>query len=156
MKIAVLLEDTNMSDLNYHVMTELNNRIGSKHDVFVLTNNVSSKVIKPDFAVMNISNINNVFDGVIIATSLSTARILNKTVTNSRKILFLYQLEWLYSVFDYEEVFGVLNSDDLAIIARSHNHKKLLKQTFNVDVASIVSEFDLEEIWNSLENIKTS
>lgn len=152
MKTAVLVHDTNISDLNYHVMSELNN-MSNTHEVFLLTNNISSRVIEPNFAIINSSRVACTYDAIVIATTIDTARLLIKAAINSRKVFYLYQLDWLYLPFNYNEVYDVINSD-LELIVRSKNHANLIEKVFGRKVDNIVPEFRLDEIWNLLENTK--
>lgn len=155
MKTAVLLNDTNISDMNYHVMSELNNVVGGENDVFLLVDNVSSRVIQSNFAIINSSRVSSVYNGIVIATSLSTAKTLIKAPTNSVKVFYVYEMDWVNGVFDYNEVYDVLNDPNLIVICRSEFEKSLLENNFGRVSDFVVKEFKLGEIWNLLENTKT-
>lgn len=149
MKIGVMVDDTTMSDAHYSVMTELNNRVGGLHDIFLITSNVSAKIIKNDFAIMNSTRAANIHNGLIIATSLATAFNLKNLVSNSKKVFYIYELEWLYQLSDYDMIHDILNSG-LTLICRSQRHAEVLKNNFNVSVDKILPTFNLDELWTLL------
>lgn len=153
MKTAILLDDTNISDLSYSVISEANRQVGTNNDVFLLVNNISSRVIKADCAIINSSKLSNVYDGLVIATNVSTANMLAKAAINATKIFFVFDLEWLYSSFNFDEYYDIINDKRLLLVCRSQFHSDIIERTFNRS-PDLILEFNLDELWNSLDNIK--
>lgn len=144
MKTGILVEDTNFGDLNYHVMKELN-RCSGIYNVCLFTLDISSMVLKPDFAVMSMSKLGYFNNGLLVATSLETARILNKSYGNNKKILFLHSLEWLYKSFSFDYVYDVLHS--IQLVVRSQDQKEFLERVFKLKDIYVIEEFNLEKIY---------
>lgn len=153
MKTAVLLDDTNISELNYSVITEINGVLPTTNDdIFLLVNNVSAKVIKPECAVINSSKLANVYDGLVIATNIGTAKSVIKAAINSVKLFYIFDLEWLYSSFPFDEYYDIINNEKLLLVCRSELHADIIANAF--DRRPTVLPFSLGDIWNSLDSIK--
>jgi hypothetical protein len=155
MKTAVLLDDTNISDMNYHVMSEMNNAV-ENDDVFLLVNNVSSKVIHPNFAVINSSRVACVEDGLIVATNLNTALMLRKVATNAKKVYYMYNIDWCGNQFNFDDVYDTLHDPNLIIICRSDSFLEHINAVYKTNLTHVLRDFDLGAIWNLLEKTLTS
>ncbi len=94
---------------------------------------------------MNISYYSR-FDGVTIATSIDTANTAIKTNNNSKKFLYLWDVEWIRKPLDFNYVNSVLSNDDIAIISRSNSHSGLIKNYCNKEVAGVVQDWDMEQL----------
>lgn len=157
-----MLDDTNISDKNYHVMNELNNMVDRGIECFLLVDNISTKVIDPNFAIINSSRVSCMYDGIVIATSVNTAKSLEKAAINSVKIFYIYEFDWAETVYNFNEIYDLLHSKQLTLVCRSESHAKILKQVFNIDVHHVFQDFEYESflllgksIWNSRENTET-
>lgn len=152
MKTACLLQDTNLSEKNYQVLTECNNVVNtSLDDCIILTNNVSSKCIKNDCSVINSSEISNFSDGLAIAFDTDSAIILQRAVIRCVKVLYLWDLNFLYKTFDFVKLAELFNSPELVLVTRSKTHDRLIENMFGRKSDFIVEQFRLDKIWLLLE-----
>jgi len=94
---------------------------------------------------MNISYYSH-FDGVTITTNIDTANTAIKTNNNSKKFLYLWDMEWLRNPMDFNYVNSVLSNDDIAIISRSNSHSDLINNYCNKEVAGVVQDWDMEQL----------
>ena len=146
MKTGILFNDLTKNDKNYHLMKTMNAKVLNKSDelcAFIL--NVSQKVIKTEFAYTNISDIAHFNEGLLIATSLDTADAMLKTSVNSKKCLYLWNMEWMGQRTVYKGVKKLLSDDRIKIICRSQLQADIIKNNYNVDVDGIEEEFNLEQ-----------
>lgn len=157
-----MLDDTNISDKNYHVMNELNNVVKDGIECFLLVDNVSSKVIDSEVAIINSSRVSCVYDGIVIATSVNTAKSLERAAINSVKIFYIYEFDWAETVYNYNEIYNLLHSKQLILVCRSETQRNVLKQVFSVDVSYVFPDFEFDpfyhlgsSLWNSRENTET-
>jgi hypothetical protein len=147
MKTGILFNDFTKNDKNYHLIKTMNANVLNKSDelcAFIL--NVSQKVIKTEFAYANISDIAHFNSGLLIATSLDTADAMLKTSVNSKKCLYLWNMEWLGQRTVYKGVKKLLSDDRIKIICRSQLQADIIKNNYNVDIDGIEEDFNLENI----------
>lgn len=154
MKTGILFNDFTKNDKNYHLMKTMNSKVLNKSDelcAFIL--NVSQKLMKTEFAYANISDIAHFNGGLLIATSLDTADAMLKTSVNSKKCLYLWNMEWLGQRTVYKGVKKLLSDDRIKIICRSQLQADIIKNNYNVDVDGIEEEFNLENIHAICETV---
>lgn len=150
MKTMVVMPHLSFCQRSYQVITALNEFVANDiTEVSVCTINSGPKATQTNFAVMNPTEIDSFYDGVLIATTLECAKEILEASNNSKKVLYLFDIEWLNKPFDYELTVDTLSNKRLTVITRSQSHKKLLE---NMGIESnVVREFNLEKIWSSLE-----
>ena len=84
-KIAVLLESLTSSQLSYCAIKNINEHLEKGDSDFVaLFENGGPTIIQPQFAVMPVNELWS-FDGVAIATNVSTAMSLSKSFSPIKK-----------------------------------------------------------------------
>jgi len=152
MKTMIVTEHLGFSELNYSIFSNVNKIVSSSlKEVSIVPMDVSNKMMQILTAVMNVSEMSSFSDGVVIAANIDHAKEIASLVTNSRKLLYLWDLDWMYKKMSFIEVYEILNNPKLDIIVRSKTHQnvvdKLLK---NKKTLGIVKTFDLEKIWNLL------
>ncbi len=96
MKIGVIFDDFAKSDKNYTLMDKMNSFVNDRNDeVCGFLTNISHKVIDTFFAYTNISDIAHFNNGLVVATSLDGADVMNKTSVNSDKCFYIWQMDWM-------------------------------------------------------------
>jgi hypothetical protein len=150
MKIAAIVESMNVSQNMFYMTKCFNKMLNDDISPTCFYLNLSSLTSWPLFSYQNICYASGFFDGVMVATSLETAKVLSKINTNAHKYLYLWDLEWLRSPQNYLENLELLNSMD--IISRSTSHSSNIENY--CDKKSIVIEdWNYESIkelvWNS-------
>ena len=148
MKTMFLLDHTGFSEQNYIIIKEIN-------EISIATNDVSTKVMEVFTAVTNVAEIGCFQNGALIATNIVNARQILSAHASSRKILYLWDLDWLHGMFNYEWLYDTLSNDRLEIIVRSEAHRSALLNLCGKEPVGILQNFKLEQLWNLLENTKT-
>lgn len=155
MKTMIVLDNLTFHEKHYDILTEVNRVCESTtEDVCLSVMNVSSKVVETKCAVMNVSEISSFSDGVLLATTLKDADAILSTVNNSIKVLYLWDIDWMFSRLFNEDIRRILNNERLVVISRSKSHRDILKAVCDKDI-KIIEDFNLETIWNLLEKTKT-
>ena len=145
-KIAAILDTLSASQNSFYLIKEFNKlQSDNQYSPVCFYNNLSATPVKTHFACMNISYYSH-FDGVTITTSIDTANTAIKTNNNSKKFLYLWDMEWLRNPMDFNYVNSVLSNDDIAIISRSNSHSDLIKNYCNKEVAGVVQDWDMEQL----------
>jgi hypothetical protein len=145
-KIAAMLDTLSASQNSFYLIKEFNKlQSDNQYSPVCFYNNLSATPVKTHFACMNISYYSH-FDGVTITTSIDTANTAIKTNNNSKKFLYLWDMEWLRNPMDFNYVNSVLSNDDIAIISRSNSHSDLIKNYCNKEVAGVVQDWDMEQL----------
>lgn len=146
MKTSIIVQDTTFSERNKNMFIEINNVVSSSlEEVNVCYLNLSNHMLKPEFAIMNITEIYNFFGTTLIATNDDTADVLAKACINANKIYYMWDLSFLLKSYDYAEVYNRLKH--LKLVVRSTHHQKIIKNLFNLE-SFIVPVFKLEALWN--------
>ena len=97
MKTMIVVDNLRFSESNYELIKEVNDVIdNSIHDVSVAVMNFSEKVINTKFAVMNPTEIDSFDDGVLVALDIQSTKDILSSKTNSKKVLYLWDIEWFY------------------------------------------------------------
>ena len=148
MKIGVIFDDFIKSDKNYTLMDKINTFVSTHNDeVCGFLTNVSHKVIDTFFAYANISDIAHFNNGLVIATSLDGADVMNKTSVNSDKCFYIWQMDWISHPFNFYGVYDILANPKIKKIVRSQLQADIIKNNFNVEVDGIDEDFNLEKIY---------
>ena len=151
-KIGFILDDLSSSQLSYEVISSINNfDISFDQDFVVFFENSSPMVIEPFFGVMNLQELWG-FDGIAIATSVSSCLSLSNTQSPIKKFFYVWDLEWSRNRSSYDHGIQAFLKEDIGLIARSEDHAKAIKNYCNRDVVGI---FDFNYVLNNLmETIK--
>lgn len=146
MKIMIIMDHLAFSDRAFSIIKTINDTIrNSLHDISVCCLNLSNKVIHPEFAVFNPSEIACFYDGLMISTSIETAKFGCKAKNNSKHLFFLWDIDFLFSPYDYNTMYDLFNSQQ--VIVKSEEHKKIINNLFDVTPV-VIDKLNLEEIWN--------
>lgn len=155
MKIGFVVNDTAFSEIHYKIIKEAN-KLVSEHEACIFTNHISPRVIDINCAVFNICNASDFYNGLLIACKLDEAKTLSKIKNNSKKVFFIWDLEWIYSNYMYNDVVDTLLSPNLFIVSRTEKYDQLLFNLCGRKADLILEDLDLEKIWNSLVDTKNT
>ena len=153
-KLGVMLGDLGASQLAYNVVKSLNDECKKNEGDFVaFVENISNFVVQPAFAVMGVNEIWS-FDGVLIATSVSTSAQMINSVNASQKYFYVWDLEWMRPHgHDFQYNVKAFNDPSIQLIARSVDHALAIKNYCNRDVAGIVTDFNINELYEVIGHV---
>ena len=153
MKIASIVENLSMSQ-NTFWMTKTFNQL-NKYDIhpscFYI--NLGSTGIKMNFPNMNVyyaSNFSDTTKPILISTSLKTLEVSMNLKINARRMLYLWDIEWLRlttsSLFSYNKNVDLLRNKNIELIARSSNHANVISNYCNREIDFIIDDWNIQDI----------
>jgi len=159
LKIGVILSHAGASQSAYCTIRNFNLMLQKQCNIapIIFYENLSRPCLNTSFSVMSISEIFG-FDGICIATSISSASRLLKTTGKLKKYLYLWDTEWLrvpaQQPFSFSEIYNIYSNPKLTIIPRCENHKVLMESLFNIKTTDVVEDFDLKQLFKVLGHAK--
>ena len=154
MKIGIIIEDLSASHLSYCLIKKLNETVSkdSTNDYTIFVENITSHVLPPRFAVMNTTEL-PYFDGTLIATSISTCLTAIKSISPSKKICYVWDLEWMRNTGrNYEHSIQAFIDKSVVLVARSESHAKAIKNYCNKTPSCIAEDFNIEKMMEVINN----
>jgi len=144
--IAAIIDDLSMSQKSFYLIKEFNKCI-SNTDIStgIFYNRISTPPIEPLFACKNVAFLGS-YQGVIISTTAQEAEITLKTANNSKRFLYLWDMDWTMKPVDFDKYMSILRDDRLRIIARSQSHVDCIENFCNKNVVGIVDNWDIDSL----------
>jgi len=151
MKTTICVENLSYSPFNYEAISDVN-RITEKsiEEICFASLDHTHPFMQLNTAIFSSNAIDSSRDGVIIASTINTANVILSCASSSVKLLYLYDLEWMFQPVSYDYMYNILTNKNLRLVLRSEDH---IDPVFNLckrEPEAIVPEFNLEEIWNLL------
>lgn len=151
MKTMLVLQHLGFAEQNYDVLKEVNNVIEDTiDDISVSIFDLSNKMMQINCAVFSIAELSSFSDGVMICFDTKHIGDLTHSYNNSKKVLYLWDLDWFFRPSGYEDLYDNINSEELTIIVRSEEHARVLENCFDRKPHAILEEFKLGDLWNLL------
>lgn len=150
LQINFLVRDLIASQLSYYLTKNLNDAQNINGIVFY--ENLVPPCLIPKFTTMNISEA-WAQPGISIATTLSTAHKLVNFTGRAKKYFYVWDLEWLRGrnrVYTMYSPFFCNN--ELTLIARSEEHKKIIENNFNREIKIVCPDFNMDILARELTN----
>lgn len=148
MKLGVLLDNLGPTQLAYYLIRNANALLAAEplSDVLAFYEHLVKPCAPPHFATMQTSEVWG-FDGVAVATSFATAQLLLHCPTPSKKLFYVWDIEWLrMKQKSYEGLAAVYRNPDLHLVARSGQHADLLARCWNREILCVMEDFDLTRL----------
>jgi hypothetical protein len=144
--VGVILDDTDVSELNWKVITEMNNLNQSDNRNYTIFYCNSSPICVNSFAAINkLHDIHKVSDGLLIATTLDAALFLIKSQSQARKVYFIWDLEFIHNKnSNYLHTVSILQNIELW--TRSESYADIIENY--CDIRPKITNDSLEEIIN--------
>lgn len=146
LNLHALINDLSISQKSFYLIKEFNRCIDNT-DVSTGVFHIRGSVppVEPLFGCKSVGFLNS-YHGVLIATTLEEAEIALNTSNNSKKFLYLWDLDWLRKPVMFMPAMHILRDDRLKIIARSTSHAKVIENFCNKPVCGIVDNWKLENL----------
>jgi hypothetical protein len=146
LNIYALVEDLSMSQKSFYLIKEFNKCIENT-DLSVGVFHVRAAIppIKPLFGCRTIALLAS-YQGVIISTTLEEAEMCLKSSGKHKRILYLWDLDWLENPVHYSTAMDILRDDKLKIIARSKSHAEVIENFCNKTPIGIVDNWNIEQL----------
>jgi hypothetical protein len=151
LKIAALVKDLSISQSSFYLIKEFNKCISNTNistGVFHIRS--STPPIQPLFGCKNVGFLGS-YQGTVISTSIEDAGISLKTSSNSKKFLYIWDLDWIENPVFFSTAMSILRDNRLRIIARSSEHAKVIDNFCNKSVCGIVDNWNINQLLKIIE-----
>ena len=149
--ITAVLEDLGPSQKAFYFIKNFNELSRNQNfSCSAFLCNIGVPVTKPLFSCSSVSFFSDYF-GIAMSTTIAEADILLKSHNNSKKYLYLWDMEWLTRSMNYSQVCNMLLDKRLKIIARSKSHAQIIENFCNKKPIGIVEDWDKEQLITLLE-----
>jgi len=157
MKTNICLDHISYCQFNDEAIKEINriSLLDNMPDVSITSFSPSPEHLKINTSVFNPSVLDQFYDGLVIAHTITNANNILGCATNSLKVLYLYDLDWMFKQMTYSYIYSTLSDKNLHIILRSKEHIEPLQCLCNKQITGVIDKFNLEDIWNLLSKTKT-
>jgi hypothetical protein len=151
MKTMIAIRNISYCTFNAEAISDVNIKVSDLNDELCFATFEDAKPFsKIKTAVFSANEIDSFSDGVIITNTIKNAGSILESANNSRKVLYLYDLDWMFETMLYDSIYSILNNNDLVLITRSKHYIEPIKRLSNREPDAIIEKFDLEKIWNLL------
>jgi hypothetical protein len=126
MNIGFVVNNIGNSEFNYELIKTINGLkdISNQISPCIFYQNIVPPVITPCCFLINLSGLSNYY-GKLVVSEIEAASIVNNNNSNTENWYYLWDVEWLDNVINYELYLGLLSNFKLA--ARSESYKNILR-----------------------------
>ena len=139
-QLGIILPNLGNNQLAFFTMLNVPTLMKAGVDTVLFFEDNERPIMKPPCAIMNASELWD-FPGDVIATTLNNATYLSNLVKAKRRILYLWDLEWLRHNKNFIRNMEILRSN-IELAARSESHKKAIEKYCNKEVKYIIEDCD--------------
>lgn len=151
MKTLICLENISYSEFNNQAIEYVNEYTKTSiEEVSFCSLDETFPFKSINTAVFKPIELDSFYDGIVIANSIQSMNIVMHSPTNSKKILYLQDLDWMFEQMLYNDVYSILSDKDIILISRSEEHISPIKNISHRRPDAIIEKFNLEKIWNLL------
>lgn len=84
------------------------------------------------------------FKGVLVSTCLYTTKQMLNMYGARKKYFYVWDFEWTKQQYNYNDIADVYLSDDLQLLARSQDHKKVIDNCWKP--SQVIEDFEYEQL----------
>jgi hypothetical protein len=154
-RIGFLVPSLNL-DWSANLIKSINSSLTPQSDICIFYENLGHPSEEVKFLTTNMADAFG-YPGVLISTSLSTAYKLQKFPVCDSKWYYIHEPEWInIPGKQYEELAEIYQDDNLNLIVKNENLRKLMEDCWRVSPKGISGNFDVKKIieiikWNHKE-----
>lgn len=151
MKTMVCTDHLAYSCSNYELFDSINKTVDKNiTEISIVPLDISSKVMPINTAIHSVVEMGSFKDGILVCSTIKNAEMILGCATNSRKVLYLYDLDWMFETYMYGDLYDILTNEDLEIIIRSQDFIQPLQKLCNPKISGVLPQFNLEKLWTLL------
>ena len=144
--IAAVVEHLGPSQKSFYMINEFNKTLSALNlCASVFTVKPAIPVIPTMFSCRSVAFMSG-YHHNLFATTIGEANTLLKGNNRAAKFLYLWDLSWVDSPMNYNEVCSVLRDDRLKIIARSEDHAEMIDNFCNKKTVGVVDNWNLDSL----------
>lgn len=144
-KIGIILNNIGNNQQAYDCINYANTLFQNPdYDCVLFFEDLSQRIVHPQCAVMNISDIWK-FDGNIIFTKIEQYGLVSKLLLKKKMIFYLYDIEWVDSS-DYEKNYLALTDENIKLVCRSQYHSNAVEKYCGRKADAIIPDFNIKKM----------
>jgi hypothetical protein len=153
MNTGFLVNNLGSNQLAYYLIRNINQYLDRENptDIIIFYEQLTRPCFIPNCAVMYTQEAWS-YDGVVIATNLSTAEKLLRFPSPKKKYFYVWDLEWLRHSGKFSDYKKLYRNPELKLIARSVQHAHIIEQCWNTSVAAIIENVNIEKLVQLCQN----
>lgn len=146
MRIGISVDSLGVSHLAMVLIDQINaiGKLDKYIDVIVFYHRYDTLLKPPLFAMLQEEEMWG-YDAPVVATTLKTAQTLLFCPKPTKKFFYVWDLEWMYGMYDVDEMAKVYCNPNLHLIARSEDHADIIEQCWKKPV-DILEDFNNEQL----------
>lgn len=146
-KLGILIDNIGKSSSNMHLFNALHrlNTQDNYANIDLFYNSMSPPFMNIPYSINHFSEV-WCYNSNIVATSFSNISKLLLVPFNGKRIYYVWELEWIDTVLNYNDIESVFQNPKVKIVARSDYHKQLIQKTFNQQDVPVVDKFDIGQL----------
>lgn len=150
--INFVVPNLGANQLAYYLIHNINTFYEQRNDIDILTfyDDMQKYCLFPRFTVLHMASLWGQ-EGIAIATNFELAQRLLEIPGPTRKILYLWDLEWLRgrTMRPYALYRHIINNID--IVCRHESHAQVVKNGFNKNPIGIVNDCNIQQFLEVLK-----
>ena len=134
--IGVVVDQVRNTPVDYIMFRELN-KLSRKVDCFLFVNQVHALPMKNNFSILqSVEAMSHA--GTLIATDITTCQIVNKSLTASKKLFYMWDLEWnKIESFNHNKLFPIMHNKEIDLVVRGSKHFDIVSKLFRKPKATV-------------------
>ena len=152
MRAGIIIDGLGFTQKAMQTTLQMNllDRLDEYWDMVLFYVEHASIQISPRFAMMDSVEMYG-FDAPVIATDLRTAFMLSEAHSVTQKYFYIWDFEWINSVFDVDLLLSIYHNPDIELIARSDEHADIIAKCWKNPIA-VIENFNHEQITKLLKD----
>lgn len=154
--VGIILDNLGPNQKAFSAIKQINNDIdeGSQTNYTLFYRNMAQPCLHANCSVMNVNEIWH-FNGFLIATDIESAILLSKVVNESKKVFYVFDLEWLRrgkNNFFYN--MQAFRSPDMKLIVRSSDYIYPVENYTNRNIDRYIPYFNIKNIIGAFDELR--
>lgn len=148
MKIGIAVNHLGPSQLTYCLVKSAHEMLVTKPavDITLFYENAVKPAFGLNFAAMPLVEAWT-YGGTLISTNLNIAKQSIAFTGPKKKLFYVWDLEWLrFQNKEFRSLQQIYANPALTLLARSESHKQAIEQSWNIEVAATIDDFNLLKI----------
>lgn len=111
----------------------------------IFYNSLGKSLIYPQFTRLGMQHAWG-YEGPMISTDIGTTQILNKCIRTTKKMFYVFDLEWLHIPnIQFSLLTNIYQNNNIELIARSQSHYDVLTRVWKKPIG-ILEDFNYEQL----------
>lgn len=151
-KVGIVLNSLFSSQLSYYALRNVNKYLSKEYltNFIFFVRELVIPCIEPECGTMRWEELWG-YDGHLITTDVESTRKAMMTPGPKSITFYAYDIDWFRRLKNsnpprYEDFASIYQNPNIKIVARNEEYKKLIEGIWNIKVAGVVDDFNMEQM----------